>query len=152
MPRKRDPKAVRTVRTPALTRAERRGDAPPAVLKAKSRWRHLWRLKHAEYGKGYYGSAGSYDETKDRNPSGQMSALIVSVGKLDGGVQHSARSRFAFALRKRMRPINRAPAKVFDGAGRLIATIVVDPVTGQRTRQPIDSSTSSSGPHTIGHP
>jgi hypothetical protein len=75
----------------------------------------------------------------DRSASGRKTGIVFGVTGPSGGMSSDPSVSFAYWVRRKMRPIRVAPTEVRDGEGRLIARIVVDPVTGQRRREPVDA-------------
>jgi hypothetical protein len=75
----------------------------------------------------------------DYTPGGSVSGIVIGVGGPSGGCSSNPATGFSYQFRRMLRPIRVAPAIVLDGSGRHIATITVDPVTGDRRRVPVES-------------
>lgn len=75
----------------------------------------------------------------DRAPSGGKSGVVLGVTGPQGGISsrgpaHGVALKIRRALDPRTSLIRVAPCAVLDAAGRRVATIVTDPVTGKRSR------------------
>lgn len=73
-------------------------------------------------------------QARVRNRGGRRKALVVGHVQPLGGQVANPATTFSRLLRQRLRLYRTAPCTVYDGAGRQIATITTDPVTGRRTR------------------
>ena len=60
--------------------------------------------------------------------------VIVGTDGPSGGISVDPGVTFAYALRRKLKPLRIAPAILYDRGGRRIGEIRVDPVTGARTR------------------
>ena len=63
-------------------------------------------------------------------------SLVISVGGKKGGGSSLPGTKWGYYVKNQMTPINVPPAIIYDANGTPIAKIVVDPVTGERSRVP----------------
>lgn len=71
----------------------------------------------------------------ERSPSGAKRGIILT--HTPGRLEYNGNVTVARFIQAKMRPIRVPPAIVYDGAGKAIAQIVVNPVTGSRHRLPL---------------
>lgn len=72
---------------------------------------------------------------RDTAPSGPTSGVVYGQTGPKGGACADPAVAFSYQLRRRLRPIRVPECIITDAAGRPIAAITVDPVTGRRTRR-----------------
>ena len=117
--------------------AKPRSGVHPLDRTSKPTWRNRVRkrLKSAKLSD----AGAQYGELVmgDARPTGQASGVVFGVTGPKGGMAGNPAVNFAYRLRRLLKPIRVAPAEVRDGSGALIAHIVVDPVTGERSRVPV---------------
>ena len=70
----------------------------------------------------------------DRAPSGAQSGLVVGTAGSSSGISVDPAVAWAYMIRQKLKPIRVADCLIYDSTGKLIAKIVTDSVTGQRTR------------------
>lgn len=78
---------------------------------------------------------GGTSAVTDRYANGSKRGIILTHAP--GRLQYNGNVTIAQFIRAKLRPINVPPVLVYDGAGRAIAKIVVNPVTGSRHRLPL---------------
>lgn len=116
--------------------AKPRQKSRPGALNSSAAWRGFARAKlRAMKNRDVAATTGVFvmaDRPRGRNSHG----LVVGVMANPGGYLGNPATNFAWDLRRRLKPIRVAPTTITDAAGKVIATITVDPVTGKRTRTP----------------
>lgn len=77
---------------------------------------------------------------RDYAPSGSVSGLVIGATGPQGGISVNPLVKFGQMIRHRMQPLRIPATTVTDATGKVIATITVDPVTGKRTRTPVEGT------------
>lgn len=77
---------------------------------------------------------------RDHGPSGSVSGLVIGASGPQGGISVNPLTSLSYMIRRRMQPIRLPSCTVTDASGKVIAVITVDPVTGRRTRTPVEPS------------